>query len=170
MYYWERCKGKIWAVNGSRGIWDAGSRLGYDKGFKSIFPHFIRSGTVCYECILTIGSSHVALQETRAKWWLKNRGLVNLAPKISSQKCDWSKAPPFFVNVTLPPNLKQNEHRLCSKSLWVCKAALLLLHYAAGKTPHSPHPPQKRSFGMEWFPNVLWQFFVWFLSSWLSKA
>lgn len=31
-------------------------------------------------------------------------------------------------------------------------------------------PRKQESLDMEWFSSVLWQFFVWFLSSWLSKA
>lgn len=57
--------------------WDAGSRLGHDKGFKSISPPSISDvivtepsnvciRTVLHECILTICTSHAALSETRA--------------------------------------------------------------------------------------------------------
>lgn len=51
-------------------------------------------------------------------------------------------------------------------SVWVRKAALLQFLYAAGKI----HPENKSLLVWNGFPVYCDNFFVWFLSSWLSKA
>lgn len=151
--------------------WDAGSRLGHDTGFKSMFPH-LRS--YCYRaeqrlyphCFSWMYPHHshqprCPFRDQSKPMFMyrtlfKSRPGYQLNPKktkIKSQISHWSKASdvnePQQIDVAL----------LQDFSAWVCKAALLQFHYAAGKI----HPENKTLLVWNGFP-VYCDIFFFFLS------
>lgn len=96
--------------------------------------------TVLHECILTICTSHAALSETREKQCLCEvlfLILVWLSVESKNQKPKIPLTDPKLL-VSTSPN-KIDVALLQDFSVWVCKAALLQFHYAAGKI----HPENK---------------------------
>lgn len=162
--------------------WDAGSRLGHDMGFKSIFPH-LRS--YCYgaerrlypHCFSWMYPHHShqprcpfrdqskpmfmyrTLFKSRPGYQLNPKKTKNQKPNIpliQSLRCQW-----------VPTNRRGFAQRLLCMGLQGCTFAIPLCCW-------KNTPWKQESLGMEWFSSVLWHFyfifFVWFLSSWLSKA
>lgn len=148
----------------SRRSWDAGSRLGHDKGFKSIFPPsqklLLRSRATSvsalffHECILTICTSHAALSETRANQclckvlflifvWLsvESKNQKPNIPLIQSLRCQ-----------LVPTNRRGFAPRLLCMGLQGCTFAIPLCCW-------KNTPWKQESLGMEWFSSVLWQLF-----------
>lgn len=147
----------------SRRSWDAGSRLGHDKGFKSIFPisevivtepSNVCIRTVLHECILTICTSHAALSETRANQclckvlflilvWLsvESKNQKPNIPLIQSLRCQ-----------LVPTNRRGFAPRLLCMGSQGCTFAIPLCCW-------KNTPWKQESLGMEWFSSVLWQFF-----------
>lgn len=145
----------------SRRSWDAGSRLGHGKGVQINIslsqkllltePSNVCIRTVLHECILTICTSHAALSETRANQCLcKVLFLILVWLSVESKKNKKSKA----KNPTDPKPLVSTKSQqidvalLQHFSVWVCKAALLQFHYAAGKI----HPENKSLLIWNGFP------------------
>lgn len=159
----------------SRRSGDAGSRLGHDTGLKWKFPH-LRS--YCYgaeqrlypHCSSWMYPHHLHQPccpfRDESKPMFKWRTFINLdlviswIQKIKTKYPCKSKA----SGVNLSPQI--DVALLQDFSAWVCKAALLQFPLCCWKNT----PWKQESLGMEWFSSVLWQFSVWFLSSWLSKA
>lgn len=119
--------------------------------------------TVFHECILTIRTSHAALSETRANQCLCTEPFLNLGlviswiqkrQKIKSQISHWSKASDVNESQQIDVALLKDF------SAWVCKAALLQFHYAAGKI----HPENKSLLVWNGFPVYCDIFILFFLS------
>lgn len=148
----------------SRRSWDAGSRLGHDKGVQINIspisevivtePSNVCIRTVLHECILTICTSHAALSETRANQclcevlflilvWLsvESKNQKPNIPLIQSLRCQ-----------LVPTNRRGFAPRLLCMGSLGCTFAIPLCCW-------KNTPWKQESLGMEWFSSVLWQFF-----------
>lgn len=146
--------------------WDAGSRLGHDKGFKSIFPPHLRS--YCYgaeqrlypHCSSWMYPHHLHQPccpfRDQSKPMFMWRTLFNLGLVISwIQKKIKKPNIPLIQSLQcqqVPTNRRGFAPKLLCMGLQGCTFAISLCCW-------KNTPWKQESLGMEWFSSVLWQFF-----------